>query len=427
MAAACPSTAVPVWLSEDDLSCIICQGLLDWPTTLPCGHSFCLKCLNGLWVTKRAGVDGCPWACPICRKGPSAKPMLHKNPLLQDLVDKYRQAALELEAGPEPGPEPAPAPRSLCRPTPSQVTVQKSTTKVIQELTDLVGQLINIAKSLQMQRPGLESGLNNAPGIPHTDSSSEEEYSLDSPRNSVTFSATQKKIRAILHNLEEIRESLPGMHGSVPRQEAPREQVQEMASPLCLLPDQRCPVPRKASHCSLWAISPTFDLGSISCILEVSNNCRTVTVSRSLQPYPLGPERFLISQVLCSQSFSSGQKYWEVDTRNCSHWAVGVASWGMKRDQMLGRTMDSWCIEWKGPGQFSAWAMMKKTDLHLGLPEVVGVWLDLELGKLAFYSVADQEKLLYECEVSSSSPLHPAFWLYGLSPGNYLEIKQLNT
>lgn len=180
-------------------------------------------------------------------------------------------------------------------------------------------------------------------------------------------------------------------------------------------------------HISPGAISPTFDLRSLSCNLEVSNSCRTVTVSRCPQPYSWSPERFLISQVLCSQALSSGQNYWEVDTRNCNHWAVGVASWGMKRDQMLGRTMDSWCIEWKGPGQFSAWAMVKKTDLHLGRPEVVGVWLDLELGKLAFYSVSGQERLLYECEVSASSPLHPAFWLYGLSPGNYLKIKQVNS
>ncbi|XP_052049937.1 E3 ubiquitin-protein ligase RNF135 isoform X2 [Apodemus sylvaticus] len=370
MAAACPATAVPVWLSEDDLSCIICQGLLDWPTTLPCGHSFCLRCLDGLWSTKRAGVDGCPWSCPICRKGATTKPVLHKNPLLQDLVDKYRQAALELEAGPEP--QPVPAPRSLCRPTPPQ------------------------------------------------DSSSEEEFSLDSPKP-VTFSSSQKKIQEILQNLEEIQEKL---QGSVSWRETPREQIRDMTSSLCLLPDQR--LPRKASHFPLWAISPTFDLRSISCNLEVSNNCRRVTVAHGLHSYPWSPERFSISQVLCSQALSSGKKYWEVDTRNCRHWAVGVASWGMKRDGMLGRTMDSWCIEWKGPGQFSAWAMMKKTDLHSGLPEVVGVWLDLDLGKLAF-SVAGQERLLYECAVSSSSPLHPAFWLYGLSPGNYLEIKQLNT
>lgn len=335
-------------------------------------------------------------------------------------MDKYLQAADELEPGHKP--EPAPAPRSQCEPTPPQVAVQKSTTKVIQDLTEMARQLVDIAKSLQTQRPTLGSGLDNALGILHTDPSSEDEHSLDSPKPE-TFNASQKKIREILHNLEEIQEKL---QGSILWKVPPREHVQEMTSSLCLLPDQRCPVPRKASHFSLWAISPTFDLRSISCNLEVSNNCRRVTVSPSLQVYPWSPDRFSISQVLCSQALSSGQKYWEVDTKNCSHWAVGVASWGMKRDGMLGRTMDSWCIEWRGAGQFSAWTMMKKTDLHSGLPEVVGVWLDLELGKLAFYSVANQERLLYECEVSSPSPLHPAFWLYGLSPGNYLEIKQLN-
>jgi E3 ubiquitin-protein ligase RNF135 len=69
--------------------------------------------------------------------------------------------------------------------------------------------------------------------------------------------------------------------------------------------------------------------------------------------------------------------------------------------------------------------MVKKTELVSDRPEVVAIWLDLEEGKLAFYSVASQERLLYECEVSASSPLHPAFWLYGLSPGNSLTVKQV--
>lgn len=117
MAAPVLGTSIPVWLSEEDLSCIICQGLLDCPVTLPCGHSFCHRCLNGLWVTQRAGVDGRPWACPTCREGPEAKPKLRKNLLLQDLADKYRQAALELEAGPAT----ASAPRSPSRPAPPPV------------------------------------------------------------------------------------------------------------------------------------------------------------------------------------------------------------------------------------------------------------------------------------------------------------------
>lgn len=410
-----------MWLSEEDLSCIICQGLLNWPVTLPCGHSFCHRCLNGLWATQRAGVNGRPWSCPTCREGPEAKPKLRKNLLLQDLADKYRQAALELEAGPET----APAPRSPGRPAQPPVAVQKSTTEeVIQELTELGQQLEDIVKSLQTPRPRSGCGLDNEVGILDMASSSEREHSLSSPKL-VTSSASERKIREILQKLEEIQKKLKG---SVTWKEAPGEQVQEMpSSSLCQLPDQGCPVPRKSSQFALWAISPTFDLGSLSCNLEVSNSCRTVTVSHCQQPYRWSPERFLISQVLCSQALSSGRRYWEVDTRNCNHWAVGVASWGMKRNQVLGRTKDSWCIEWKGPGQFSAWATEKKTDLHLGRPEVVGVWLDLELGKLAFYSVSDQERLLYECEVSVSYPLHPAFWLYGLCPGNYLEIKQVNS
>lgn len=48
-----------------------------------------------------------------------------------------------------------------------KVTVQKSTIQVVQELTELVGQLVDIVKSLQTQRPSLASGLDNALGVLH--------------------------------------------------------------------------------------------------------------------------------------------------------------------------------------------------------------------------------------------------------------------
>lgn len=174
------------------------------------------------------------------------------------------------------------------------------------------------------------------------------------------------------------------------------------------------------------AISPTFDLGSLSCSLEVSEDHQTVTVSHYPQSYPWSPERFASCQVLGSQGFSSGQRYWEVDTQRCSHWAVGVASRGMRRDQILGRTSDSWCVEWNGASQLSAWHVVKQTVLGSDRPSVVGIWLDFEKEKLAFYSVADQEKLLYEYPVSASFALYPAFWLYGLYPGNSLTVRQVN-
>nr|KAF6458566.1 ring finger protein 135 [Rousettus aegyptiacus] len=100
---------VPVWLAEDDLGCIICQGLLAWPVTLPCGHSFCRNCLKGLWGAQRL------WSCPTCREGAAQQLDLRKNTLLQDLADKYSRAVGELEGGqggtPIPAPAPAPGPQ----------------------------------------------------------------------------------------------------------------------------------------------------------------------------------------------------------------------------------------------------------------------------------------------------------------------------
>ncbi|XP_017746416.1 PREDICTED: E3 ubiquitin-protein ligase RNF135 isoform X1 [Rhinopithecus bieti] len=412
-----PGSAVPVWLAEEDLGCIICQELLDWPATLPCGHSFCRHCLEGLWGARGAGRR---WACPTCREGAAQQPRLRKNTLLQDLADKYRRAARELEAGsdsaPCPGPGSSPDSSLTLRPRrcPAlpRVAVEKSITEVGQKLTELVEHLVDIVRSLQNQRPLSESGPDNELSI----------------LGKLLISDTAAgKIRDILQDLEEIQKKL---RENVARKEASEAQIQgelpeAPSSSSCPLPDQSHPAPKRASQFAQWAIHPTFNLKSLSCSLEVSTDSRTVTVSHRPQPYRWSCERFSTSQVLCSQALFSGKHYWEVDTRNCSHWAVGVASWEMSRDQVLGRTMDSCCVEWKGTNQLSAWHMVKETVLGSDRPGVVGIWLNLEEGKLAFYSVDSQEELLYECTISASSPLHPAFWLYGLHPGNYLIIKQV--
>lgn len=240
-----------------------------------------------------------------------------------------------------------------------------------------------------------------------------------------TSNTPEGKMRDILHDLEEIQEKLrENFTEKEPLEEKRQVKLSKApSSSSCPLVDQSQPASKQVSRFAQWAVSLTFDLRSLSCSLKVSEDCQTVTVSHFSRFYPWSHERFATCQVLCTQAFSSGQKYWEVDTQNCSHWAVGVASWGMSRDKILGRTRDSWCVEWKGTSQLSAWHMVKETVLGSEKPRVVGIWLDLEQEKLAFYSVANQEKLLFECPVSGSSPLHPAFWLYGLHPGNSLSIR----
>ncbi|XP_077605771.1 E3 ubiquitin-protein ligase RNF135 [Crocuta crocuta] len=326
-----------------------------------------------------------------------------------------------------------PSPQTNCTPSagasrPSSpqllAAAQKSIAEVGQELEGLVERLVDIVGSLQSRTHLPESGADDEGSSPGLSFSSGVDLSLASSE-SVTPHTPERKMRDILHDLEEIREKLrANLMWKDALEEPVQVELQEAPSSSSHpLPDRSHRAPTRTSRFAQWAISPTFDLRSHSCSLEVSEDRRVVTVSRCPQTHLWSHERFVTCQVLCSQAFSSGQQYWEVDTEHCSHWAVGVASWGMRRNQTLGRTGDSWCVEWKGTRQLSAWHMVKETVLGSDRPKVVGIWLDLEGGTLAFYSVANEESLLYECPVSSSSPLHPAFWLYGLTPGNSLTIR----
>ncbi|XP_054988456.1 E3 ubiquitin-protein ligase RNF135 [Sorex araneus] len=386
---------VPVWLSEEDLGCVICQEPLRGPSTLPCGHSFCRDCLRELWA-KGQGAGARPSWCPTCRESWPAPLQLRKNPLLQELADKFRRA------GPAPAAPPAPAP--------APPVAQNGNSTVGLELTEVVKQLIDTASNLQREIQRLQPGPDDEPN------------SLDMQD---TFETCGKKVQFYLHQLEEIQRKL--QENFKCKENFEEQPVGELpatpSSSSCPLPDPKNSAPKRASRFAQYAVHLTFDYKSLCDRLQVSEDRRTLTVSKYRMPYPRSPERFTVCQAFCSQAFTSGQQYWEVDTQHCSSWSIGVASRGMSRNETLGRTRDSWCVEWKGTNQLSGWCMQKETVLGSDRPRVVGIWLDLEECKLAFYSVADQEELLYECPICPSYTLHPAFWLYGLEPEKFLTLR----
>ncbi|XP_062861950.1 E3 ubiquitin/ISG15 ligase TRIM25-like [Trichomycterus rosablanca] len=67
---------------QDELNCPVCLDLLKNPVTINCGHNFCMECINIYW--DQTGV----YCCPQCRQAFTPRPVLHRNNMLAEMVEK---------------------------------------------------------------------------------------------------------------------------------------------------------------------------------------------------------------------------------------------------------------------------------------------------------------------------------------------------
>ncbi|XP_042202343.1 LOW QUALITY PROTEIN: E3 ubiquitin-protein ligase TRIM11-like [Callorhinchus milii] len=137
---------------------------------------------------------------------------------------------------------------------------------------------------------------------------------------------------------------------------------------------------------------------------------------RCPQGRPHHPHRFDVwPQALCSESFSSGQHYWEVDVGSARLCRVGVAYGTIPRrgtgaECGLGGSDVSWCLQKQGDS-FSVRHGGVETSLSVPQPpRRVGVHLDWDAGLLSFYS-ADSMALLHSFNKTFTQPLHPGLWV----------------
>uniref|UniRef100_A0A3Q2Z1K6 Bloodthirsty-related gene family, member 1 n=1 Tax=Hippocampus comes TaxID=109280 RepID=A0A3Q2Z1K6_HIPCM len=71
-------------LSSDQFQCSICLDIFNNPSSTPCGHSFCVTCINQYWD----GAKVCQ--CPLCKRTFQKRPDLQINRTLREITEQFR-------------------------------------------------------------------------------------------------------------------------------------------------------------------------------------------------------------------------------------------------------------------------------------------------------------------------------------------------
>ncbi|XP_058505084.1 E3 ubiquitin/ISG15 ligase TRIM25-like [Solea solea] len=69
------------------ICCRICHDLLKDPVTIPCGHSYCMNCIETQWDLQ---IERRGYSCPQCRKTFRERPEVMKSTVLAALVEKLK-------------------------------------------------------------------------------------------------------------------------------------------------------------------------------------------------------------------------------------------------------------------------------------------------------------------------------------------------
>uniref|UniRef100_A0A8B9MKQ0 B30.2/SPRY domain-containing protein n=1 Tax=Accipiter nisus TaxID=211598 RepID=A0A8B9MKQ0_9AVES len=148
----------------------------------------------------------------------------------------------------------------------------------------------------------------------------------------------------------------------------------------------------------------TFDPESAHPNLVFSRDLTAVTERNRAQPVPSSPRRFRqCVNVLGSQTFDSGQHYWEVWVGSKTKWDLGVAAEAVDRAAKVKLCPENgyWTLRLRNRTEYWATATPWVRLTPQRPPRKVGVFLDCEEGTVTFFNAGDMSHLFTFHQVSA--------------------------
>ncbi|XP_060743804.1 E3 ubiquitin/ISG15 ligase TRIM25-like [Tachysurus vachellii] len=359
-------------VGQDHFSCSVCLDLLNDPVTTPCGHNFCMVCINAHW--DQEDVKGI-YSCPQCRETFTPRPVLRRNNMLAEVVEKLKKT--ELQA----------ASPAHCYAGPGDVECDFCTGRKHKAVKScLVCQASYCDDHL---KPHYQSPAFKKHKLVEACAELQEKICSEHDKLMEIYSRTDQSLICYLCTMEEHK----GHDTVSAKAERTKKQLtcgHFITVDLCYL---------------------TLDPNTVHPVLILSENNRVVTRSETQQQYSDHPERFdSCPQVLCKESVC-GRCYWEVERSGYVDISVSykeISRKGQGDESLFGHNSQSWIL-WCCSSYVSFWHNSIETELRGPSSSRIGVYVDHSAGTLSFYSVSDTMRLLHRVHTTFTQPLYTGF------------------
>nr|XP_048675061.1 E3 ubiquitin-protein ligase TRIM21-like [Caretta caretta] len=444
----------------EEVVCPICLGYFKDPVSIDCEHNFCRVCITEHYEQRKMETEGV--FCPQCRKN-IKKENFQTNRQLASIVENIQQLGIKSEDLKK---------QIVCRQhkdkdklfcenddeviclvcdkiqehrTHTLVPIEKAAQqykvklhndiellkKAREEISKLESREQNKPKEwkervkCQKQRILFEFGklqllLNEEKKLSLQGLAEEERETLKKLNENVTKLAQQSSsLQQLISEMEEkcqqlATELLQDVKGTLARSEQVRLQGPELSA--AELKDAYR-VPSMMEVLRKFTVDVTLDPDTANPNLVLSEDRKSVRLGDKRQDLPNNPERFDTGpNVLGSEGFKGGKRYWEVEVGDKPEWALGVCRESVSRKGKVFLSPED--------GYWAVWLRGKKyealTDplslLPVSIrPSRVGIFLDYEAGEVSFYNVTDRSHL-FTFTGTFSGTLCP-FFCPGLNTG----------